>query len=1257
MKTSKRRTLICMISVLFLMLCAAIGTAWFGSASDPTAHAATSESTETSLSFLLNEDAQSYKVKSSDRTLKNVTIPSSYNELPVTAIADNGFMGCTALEKIIIPSSVSSIGNNAFMLCSNLKQILGMSGVTSYGNNAFSMCSNLDYLILPGGLTNVGTNMLQGVKANVYSRTMEEDLLRLNSSCLMAFAGNIVYGNQLVYRRYETGVAITPWQNLSYEEPTQLIVESWHSDTREGISEDEKIEGPVLQIDQYAFCNSMVDSITLRNSEGYNHSINIESYAFMNCTASNLKIEVDITMNDSAQMTGLSCSLFSYCTALQSVTLPGTINMIADQMFSDCSNLEKIEFLDESLDDNVLPIQLKSIGDEAFSSCSSIPELSISENIEYIGANAFFDWGSNANVYQNIYIHLEEAGDWHSLWKSGINSNNCNLEFTGSDQLNVQFVVDQDGVINAVGGQSITVARNDTLNDLDLNDPASDSHEFNGVWYTTESREAGTEYDWNRPIKSNLTLYAGWDIKMFEVRFQEVPCCSFIDINGHTPMALENTYPYGTSVMFYLIKNYGYDDIECFRNGELLIPFTGDVYQLDIFENIVITVTSKLHLYHISYLNVRGGYNPNVTEFTVASDTIKLVAPSWDAYEIGYWDISVINPKEPHEDITYITATWENPRRFTITFTLDDDPNASNPNGSTRQYTVEDSIQLFAPNSLGYESGVWMTADGEIISGWEPDEYCGNIELFVQWGAGKRFEVSFDLNGGNGDATSIVVAYGDLLPEKATPTWYDYKFLGFYSVNNGNQYYTSSMGRQKWYQLAGDTLQAKWEREYFYVTFKQEKGIGGTTQLRLKYGAEWDDPITVPTRKGYSFVGYYYLYTDLDNYRIYNADGSFNPNNKPTSKWFFFKQDITLEGVWQAEDYYGFTIQKLHARDTSAGILRTYYMTYDGSFTYTAPERMVWTKYDGQDIEQQESCAFTYWLIKPNEPIGYNEYPWLIYSFNLTIEVNVASLINSYYPEYAPPTRSSVEILIRAYYANDPIDETPKKCIAEGSLITLDDGRQIPVEQLTGNERLLVWNLCTGKFDSAPILFIDHDPAQLYEVINLYFSDGTSVKVISEHAFWDFDLNQYVYLRKDAAQYIGHWFNKQITDENGNLAWARVQLVNVIVQDEYTTAWSPVTASHLCYYVNGMLSMPGGIEGFINIFEVDADTLTINAEALRTDIECYGLFTYEEFAAVLPIPEEIFNAFNGQYLKIAMGKGLIDWDTLAKLVERYQEFF
>lgn len=117
-----------------------------------------------------------------------------------------------------------------------------------------------------------------------------------------------------------------------------------------------------------------------------------------------------------------------------------------------------------------------------------------------------------------------------------------------------------------------------------------------------------------------------------------------------------------------------------------------------------------------------------------------------------------------------------------------------------------------------------------------------------------------------------------------------------------------------------------------------------------------------------------------------------------------------------------------------------------------------------------------------------------------------------------------------------------------------------------------------------------------------------------------------------------------------------MQLVGVDIYEKYTTTWSPVTYSHLCYYVNGMLSMPGGISGLFNIFEVDSETMKYDEAKKQADIEKYGLYTFEEFAEIIPVSEAVFNAFNGYYLKIAIGKGIIDLDTLKVLVERYSEF-
>ena len=226
-------------------------------------------------------------------------------------------------------------------------------------------------------------------------------------------------------------------------------------------------------------------------------------------------------------------------------------------------------------------------------------------------------------------------------------------------------------------------------------------------------------------------------------------------------------------------------------------------------------------------------------------------------------------------------------------------------------------------------------------------------------------------------------------------------------------------------------------------------------------------------------------------------------------------------------------------------------------------------------------------------------------------------------------------------------------CLAEGTLITLADGSKVPVEQLTGEEMFLVWNMYTGEFDVAPILFIDSEPSKTYRVIDLSFSDGTNVKVVYEHGFWDYDLNKYVYLDENAAEYLGHWFEKTATDENGVSVHERVQLVGVEIKEEQTALYSPITYGHFCYFVNDMLSMPGGIDGMFNIFEVEPETMRYDATAMQADIEKYGLFLYEDFSRIVPVSEEVFKAFQGQYLKVAIGKGYITEERLAMLARRY----
>lgn len=601
------------------------------------------------------------------------------------------------------------------------------------------------------------------------------------------------------------------------------------------------------------------------------------------------------------------------------------------------------------------------------------------------------------------------------------------------------------------------------------------------------------------------------------------------------------------------------------------------------------------------------------------------------------------------------------------------------------------------------EDTIWRRTNNlTLIADYEGEE-VGNTILYY---------VDLDQDGGDGGSDNVRAEYLAPMPLATAPTREGYTFHGYYTGKNGTgvKYYNADMSSARAWDIASDkTLYAYWVGLQFTVNFAKEGGTGGTSSVQVTYGSVLPTiGMEAPTKLGYTFDGYY----DSGNKQYYigpnmSSDVKWDKLTSATlyAKWIRTEYTITFilydDMVDEASVYYGEKVVADYAPYRQHYEFKGYYSQPDGQGTCYVqsvvgqlPGGIYCMEPESTDAtwnQDSDGLLYAYWeriqcnleysVISINDAILDPRTVFLVSGEQTTITApDISGYTFDHWNvngmKYATASVTQTFELHRSYVTGEitlfnpnftgsmtysdgylSISYNKDNCIAAGTLITLADGRQVPVETLTGNERLLVWNLYTGKFDTAPILFIDSDPARLYKVINLYFSDGTGVKVISEHAFWDFDLNQYVYLREDAAQYIGHWFHKQITKPNGKLSWKKVKLTNVAVREEYTTAWSPVTYSHLCYYVNGMLSLPGGITGLFNIFDVDAETMKYDPAAMTADIEEYGLFTYEEFAAIVPVSQEVFEAFNGQYLKVAIGKGLIDIDRLEQFVARYGCFF
>lgn len=223
-----------------------------------------------------------------------------------------------------------------------------------------------------------------------------------------------------------------------------------------------------------------------------------------------------------------------------------------------------------------------------------------------------------------------------------------------------------------------------------------------------------------------------------------------------------------------------------------------------------------------------------------------------------------------------------------------------------------------------------------------------------------------------------------------------------------------------------------------------------------------------------------------------------------------------------------------------------------------------------------------------------------------------------------------------------------KQCIVKGSLITLADGTYKKVEDLLPTDQILVFNHMTGKLESSSIIFNYHGAESLYRILCLEFSDGTIIKEIDIHGYFDLDLNKYIFIDElNVEDYLGHSFYKY-----SNGVSEIVKLSNYYVIEEVTESYSPMTKEHLNCFVNDILSVTAGIEGFINIFDLD-ENMKVIEEKYYQDIDKYGLYDYNDFADL--VPEFAFDAFPTKYLKISIGKGHMTYDDVIAIIDRYME--
>lgn len=310
------------------------------------------------LVFPKNADGKSYSVSvyatNTEDLAGRIVFPDYYNDLPVTAIAENCFfdnnagyynpatgMNCnTVTSNFRFPKFLEKIGNYAFAYCTIIKDVKLPDTVKEIGNGAFLSCTRLSGINLEK-VTAIGDNAFNGCKS-LKTVTLSDDIERLG---VYSFNG-------------------TP------------LIDDVTSDT---VFINDKILYSVnnKDVEQFAFTDNI---------------IGIAGGSFMDCkkiTELNIPEKVKI----------LGGYAFYNCNALQTITLPSELDAVFEAMFYRCFALKEIK----------LPDTVTEIGDYAFTSCTKLSNFSIPEAVTKIGQYAFSSCRAISSL--TIPVAVTEIGE------------------------------------------------------------------------------------------------------------------------------------------------------------------------------------------------------------------------------------------------------------------------------------------------------------------------------------------------------------------------------------------------------------------------------------------------------------------------------------------------------------------------------------------------------------------------------------------------------------------------------------------------------------------------------------------------------------------------------------------------------------------------------------------------------------------------------------------------------------------------------
>jgi len=336
-------------------------------------------------------------------TTGNITTPRSINGVTVGAISGSAFQNCTHITGIEISLGIREIQASTFKGCTSLERVVIPNTVTNIYNgyaesNPFAGCSKISSVTIPGQfeisrlfsnstITNVVftpgcTKISYRLPSSVVSVTIDSGSVRDIDASLVADEIHITDLKKWCGVRFNSGHAQGELY-LNGELIETLMIP-------EGTPE---IKNKVFS----GF--SQFKSVTIPGSV-----TNIGDNAFSSCIGiSNILL--------SSGLQAIGNAAFTKCSKIETLIFPSSLVRIGSNAFSSCSSLKSIDFSNSRTDigtysfrycDSLTSVNfgtnIVALSDYSFSNCPRLRELRIPGSVQAVGRNAFLDCANLATA-------------------------------------------------------------------------------------------------------------------------------------------------------------------------------------------------------------------------------------------------------------------------------------------------------------------------------------------------------------------------------------------------------------------------------------------------------------------------------------------------------------------------------------------------------------------------------------------------------------------------------------------------------------------------------------------------------------------------------------------------------------------------------------------------------------------------------------------------------------------------------------------